>query len=184
MNKMIWHNEPSIWKREEASLIVTSEPQTDFWCKTHSGEISDSGHFYYQKVTGDFSSEVKVSGDFKELYDQAGLMVRQDAFHWLKCGVEYVNSIRYVSAVLTREWSDWSILPLPDTDTTWFRVNRIGHNLEAHYSTDGINFTMYRQTYLTEAPTLEVGIMIASPKGSGFIAIFEDFKLTSSGSNP
>jgi regulation of enolase protein 1 (concanavalin A-like superfamily) len=36
---------------------------------------------------------------------------------------------------------------------------------------------MLRQTYLTEALTIKVGLMIAAPKGDGFAAQFENFEL-------
>ena len=38
-------------------------------------------------------------------YDQAGLMVRLDPQHWLKCGIEYVDGRQCASAVVTRRLS-------------------------------------------------------------------------------
>jgi len=57
---MQWLNEPS-------------DRDTDFWRITHDGFIRDTGHFYYQSMTGNFIAEVKVIGEYKDLYDQAGL---------------------------------------------------------------------------------------------------------------
>ena len=109
---MIWFNEPETWKQEGETLIVRANPQTDFWRKTHYGFIRDNGHFYYQKAVGDFTVETEFHGEFASLYDQAGLMVRLNPAFWLKTGIEYVNDIHYVSAVVTREYSDWSVVPL------------------------------------------------------------------------
>ena len=113
---MEWLNEPTIWKIDGDRIIVTSDPKTDFWCRTHSSRILDNGHFLFQTVKGDFKTEVRVAGEFNTLYDQAGLMMRLDAMHWIKCGIELANGIRNVSAVVTREWSDWSIIAFPDTE--------------------------------------------------------------------
>ena len=109
---MHWYNEPRSGPRT-ATVTVTAEHDTDFWRKTHYGFIRDNGHFYYQEVVGDFRCEVKVSGGYAALYDQAGLMVRLDAETWLKCGIEFVEGVQYVSAVVTRDFSDWSVVALP-----------------------------------------------------------------------
>ena len=56
---------------------MTVSGGTDFWRKTHYGFIRDNGHFGYVAVQGDFSAEVKVMGGYRDLYDQAGLMLRR-----------------------------------------------------------------------------------------------------------
>jgi regulation of enolase protein 1 (concanavalin A-like superfamily) len=171
-----WYNEPPTWNEQDKTITVTSAPKTDFWRKTHSGAINDNGHFYYQSVTGDFIAEVKISGGYNALYDQAGLMVRADDSNWLKCGIEYLEGVQYASAVVTRDYSDWSVVTLPQSPPAlWLRVTRHGITLEVHFSVDGAQYTMLRQAYLIENPTLNIGIMCASPTGSGFTATFEGF---------
>jgi regulation of enolase protein 1 (concanavalin A-like superfamily) len=105
-----WHNEPPDWKHQEQTLSVTSGLKTDFWRKTHYGFIRDNGHFYYQEVTGNFRADVKIIGKYEVLYDQAGLMIRENDLTWLKCGIEFVNDVQYASAVVTRDYSDWSVV--------------------------------------------------------------------------
>ena len=66
-------------------------------------------------------------GHYKELYDQAGLMVRLDEKNWLKTGIEYVKGVQNVSAVVTREVSDWSVVPLQASPTAvWLTLLRKG----------------------------------------------------------
>jgi len=142
--------------------------------------IADNGHLFYQSISGDFTAEVKVTGHYATLYDQAGLMLREDEKTWIKCGIEYVEGTQYASAVITRSFSDWSVVPLAaNPNSTWFRLVRTGSAVEVYYSLNGSDFTMIRQGYLTETPTLLVGMICASPKGDGFTTTFEDFKLHS-----
>ena len=174
---MQWLNEPAVWREEGDTLHVDSDAGTDFWRRTHCGEIHDNGHLYYMNVTGDFTAEARLTGDYHDLYDQSGLMVRLDEKCWLKCGIEYVDGVWHVSAVVTREWSDWSMILLPGADHVSIRVKRQGSAFDIYYATGGGDYVMYRQTFLTEHPTLKVGMMSASPTGKGFTAQFERFSL-------
>lgn len=177
---MEWYNEPPDWKVEGDKIYITSGAKTDFWCETHYGFIRDNGHFLYESVKGDFSVAVKVSGEYQELYDQAGIMVRLDAANWLKCGIEFVEGVQQVSAVVTREYSDWSVVPMPQNPTSlWIRLTRRGTAVEVQYSLDGEQYTMLRLAYLTSIETINVGVMCASPEGKGFPMTFEGFKILS-----
>jgi len=171
-----WHNEPPAWHVRGDTLVVTAAPRTDFWRTTHYGFIRDSGHFYARRISGDFVAEVKVSGSYRDLYDQAGLMVRLDAAHWMKCGIEFVNGVQQVSAVVTREYSDWSVVPLPDPPPAlWLRVSRRGSALEVQYALDGERYALLRLAYLPPAEAMRVGPMCASPEGNGVSVAFEGF---------
>ena len=175
---MQWYNEPPAWSAQGNAVTLSVAPKTDFWRKTHDGGVRDNGHFYYRPVSGDFSAQVKFSGKYTALYDQAGLMVRLDAETWLKCGVEYVGGVQYASAVVTRDYSDWSVLPLDGApETVWVRVTRRGVTLEVHVSLDGERFTLLRQAYLTDAVQVQVGLMACAPTGEGFAAVFEGFEV-------
>ncbi|MGI0484718.1 DUF1349 domain-containing protein [Pantanalinema rosaneae CENA516] len=178
---MYWLNEPAHWSRSDHQIVMTTAPKTDFWRKTHYGFIRDNGHFYYQTVTGDFTAEVKITGQYQALYDQAGLMVRQNEMIWLKSGIEFVDEIQHVSAVVTREVSDWSVVPLMQSpESLWLRLQRRSETIEVQYSLDGKDYQMLRLAYLTTAETLQVGVMAASPQGEGCTITFERFQLTQS----
>ncbi|MBL1177287.1 DUF1349 domain-containing protein [Pantanalinema sp. GBBB05] len=178
---MDWLNEPPHWSDSDHQIVVTTAPKTDFWRKTHYGFIRDNGHFYYQPVMGDFTVEVKITGQYQVLYDQAGLMVRQDATTWLKCGIEFVEDVQHVSAVVTREVSDWSVVPLVQPPSSlWLRLHRRADAIEVQYSLEGSSYQMLRLAYLSVAETLDVGLMAASPQGDGCVITFEEFKITQS----
>ncbi len=177
---MKWYNEPSVWTIENGIIKVMSDQNTDFWRKTHYGFIRDNGHLYYEQVKGDFIAEVKVSGQYKELYDQAGLMVRLDDLNWLKCGIEFVEGVQHVSAVVTREYSDWSVVPIPQNPASiWMRIIRRGSAIEVHYSLEEKKYTLLRMAYLTSVETVSVGVMCAAPDGKGFLTTFEGFNVQS-----
>lgn len=175
---MEWYNEAPSWDVRGDTITVTAGAKTDFWRETHYGFIRDSGNFFYRQVQGDFVAEVKISGEYQDLYDQAGLMVRLDEANWLKCGVEFVNGVQQASAVVTRNYSDWSVVPLPQNPSTlWLHVTRHSTAVEVQYSLDGEQYAMLRLAYLTSVETVNVGMMCASPEGNGFPVKFEGFKI-------
>ncbi len=177
---MDWYNEAPQWADHGETVTMQSGAMTDFWRLTHSGITADNGHFYYQRQTGDFVARVKISGKYNALYDQAGLMVRVDESNWLKCGIEYIDGIQRASAVVTRDYSDWSMLSLPNNPASlWLRVKRQGSTIEIEYSLDGADYQLLRQTYLSAAQTMNVGLMCAAPVGIGFPVTFEDFTIQS-----
>lgn len=175
---MEWYNEPPTWNVEEDKITVTSGGKTDFWRETHYGFIRDNGHFFHQEITGNFIVEVKVTGKYQDMYDQAGIMVRLDEFNWLKCGIEFVEGVQQISAVVTRDYSDWSVVPAPQNPASiWLRLTRRGTAVEIHYSFDGEEYTLLRLAYLTPAQTVNAGIMCASPDGKGFPITFEKLNI-------
>jgi uncharacterized protein len=175
-----WYNEPPQWNEENGVISVTSAPKTDFWRKTHYGFIRDNGHFYARAVEGNFVAQVKIVGQYNALYDQAGLMIRLDETTWMKCGVELVNGVQQASVVVTRDFSDWSVIPMPQNPPAfWLQVTRINEAFEVRYSLDGQSYQMMRHCYLTEEPSLEVGIMTCTPDGDeGFSTEFSEFSIT------
>ncbi|MFC4360323.1 DUF1349 domain-containing protein [Halobium salinum] len=177
---MDWYNEPTSWSQADDELVVDADGDTDFWRVTVHGFVADDGHFRYEEVEGDFTATVEVAGEYATLYDQAGLMVREDEETWLKCGIELVDGVQQASAVVTREVSDWSVVPLEDDpDSVWFRVERTGPAVEVSFSRDGDSYAMIRQAYLSDADSLHVGPMAAAPQGEGFRSTFEGFVVES-----
>ena len=67
--------------------------------------------FCYAIYGGEFEAKVKVTGDYKTRFDQAGLMLRIDAENYIKAGVEFVDGKFNLSTVVTHGTSDWSIIP-------------------------------------------------------------------------
>lgn len=180
IDRLQWYNEPPDWSEQDGVICVTAGAKTDFWRKTHYGFIRDNGHFYYQQVSGNFTVEVKFTGQYKTLYDQAGLMIRKDETTWMKCGIEYVGETQNASAVVTRDYSDWSVTPLTAPVTSlWLKAERKAEAIEIYYSLNGETYQLLRLACLTEENLLQVGVMCAAPEGGGFSVQFEQFRITS-----
>ena len=177
---MPWLNEPQKRKQEGGQLSVFADAHTDFWRKTHYGFVRDNGHFYYEKVSGNFEIETEFRGKYESLYDQAGLMVRLDETTWMKTGIEFVNGIHHVSAVVTRDYSDWSVVPLHAYHGSLrLRLKREGGAITIEYFASDGGWIMFRTAYLSTADELEVGRMVAAPDGGGFEAVFSEFGVKS-----
>jgi regulation of enolase protein 1 (concanavalin A-like superfamily) len=175
---MEWLNEPPGWREQDGVLSVTTGERTDFWRKTHYGFVRDDGHLRFARASGDFTAEVTVSGDYRTLYDQAGLMLRIDERHWIKAGVEYVDGRGLLSVVVTRDVSDWSTVPaFAAPDPVRLRLSRHGSAVRVEWSpADANSFSMLRLAHLGATPAM-IGPMCCSPERAGFRACFRDFHL-------
>lgn len=182
---MEWLNEPASWDRSGDDWRIDAEGGTDFWRVTKHGYTQDDGHACVERVAGDFTATARLDGDYATQYDQEGLLVREDAETWLKCGVEYVDGAPNASAVVTREYSDWSVRGFEDDpDSVWVRVERAGAAVDVSVSRDGDDYDLLRQAYLSDADELLVGPMAAAPRGDGFESRVEAFRIESESSTP
>jgi len=177
---MEWLNPPPEWREEGGVLTVVTGDRTDFWRETHYGFIRDDGHFRYRPATGDFTATLAFRGAYAELYDQAGMMLRLDERNWVKAGIEFVDGQPMLSAVVTRDFSDWSSMPLPvGPDWLRLRLTRIGSAVRVDWAEDRApaEFRMVRLAYLPAAGEARVGPMCSSPQRAGFTAEFRALEL-------
>lgn len=175
---MEWLNEPATWSQNGSGLIVVPDAGSDFWRITDYGFIHDNGHALLKPVQGDFAATVSFSADYRAQYDQAGLMIRVDAKNWLKAGIEHGDGQCFLSAVVTRDYSDWSVTSLPSCpDRVWLRVSRTGESVDIQASLDGETFQMMRITHLPSGGGWRVGPTCCAPTQSGFTARFFDFEI-------
>ncbi|GAA4275576.1 DUF1349 domain-containing protein [Aquimarina mytili] len=179
MKKMQWFNEPDTWKIiNDSSLSMYVTPNTDFWRKTHYGFTVDDGPFYYSNVGGEFELNVKITGSYKTRFDQMGVMIRVNEKIWIKTGVEYVNQKINLSAVVTHQNSDWSMVELNQKPVSvWLKITRRLDAVEIKYSLDNADFTLMMLAYFPDNIPVMVGLTAASPDGNGFDALFEDYTI-------
>ena len=176
---MHWFNEPDEWKiLGDSSLSMYVTPCTDFWRKTHYGFTVDDGPFYYATIGGEFEIQVKIVGAYKSRFDQMGIMIRKDETTWIKTGVEFVNDSINLSAVVTHDYSDWSVIELKQQPKAiWLKAIRRLDAVEIKYSLDNKHFAMMRLAYFPKNTPIMAGLTAASPDGEGFNALFENFSI-------
>jgi regulation of enolase protein 1 (concanavalin A-like superfamily) len=186
-----WLHEPLEWKDDGTKLTFRTKGGVDFWRNTLVKTIADDGHLYYNEVDGDFVATVRVSGDYRDQYDQAGLVVRQDEFNWLKCGVELIvgkwaDMFQYqgrahviCSGLTVNGWSEWSPLPqLPQNPPfVWMRVARVEKTFFVSFSLDGSKYDIIKLFALPQANPVHVGRYATSPSGGGFDVTFDSYSL-------
>lgn len=176
---MQWFNEPESWSIKNNKLTMQVTPQSDYWRISHYGFTVDDAPLLYTTRGGEFEVKVKIAGDYKVRFDQAGLMLRTDKENYIKAGIEFVDGKYNISCVVTHHTSDWSVITLDKSiDYIWIKAVRRLDAVEIFYSFDDKNYVMMRNCHLADNTPVMVGMMAACPDGNGFEARFEGFKIT------
>ena len=178
LEKMNWFNEPDSWKISGKTLVMDVTPNTDYWRISHYGFTVDDAPFYYSEYGGEFEAKVKVSGDYKVRFDQAGMMIRIDHENYIKTGIEYVDGHYNLSTVVTHHTSDWSVIALDrPVDSLWIKAVRRLDAIEIFYSFDDKEYHMMRNAWMEANRPVKVGMMGACPDGDDFNVVFSDFSV-------
>lgn len=178
LEKMQWFNEPEKWTVENQALSMFITPKSDYWRISHYGFTVDDAPFYYALYGGEFEVKVKITGDYKNRFDQAGLMLRIDEQNYIKAGIEFVDGVYNLSTVVTHKTSDWSVIALEKpVPFIWIKAVRRLDAVEVFYSFDDKTYTMMRNAWMQDNTPMMVGVMGACPDGDGFNVKFENFKV-------
>ncbi|GGP61431.1 DUF1349 domain-containing protein [Saccharothrix coeruleofusca] len=173
-----WLNEPGRWSAEDG-LTVVADAGTDFWRTTHYGYDRDTGHVLGVPLEGDFTLVASFSAEYAAQYDQAGIALRVDERNWIKAGVELVDGGFQISTVVTREVSDWSVLPAPRADRVTIAAERSGDAVTLRFGVDEEEpATLLRLAYFPPSVPALAGVMAAAPEGPGFTARFDRVRVT------
>lgn len=172
-----WLNEPPRVEIDGAALIVTTGDHTDFWRRTSYGFIHDNGHGLLSDFPNETAIEVAYEAEFAAQFDQAGILIRIDDRTWIKAGVELSDGVPQLGAVVTREFSDWSVAPAPD----WVgipitvRASRSGDavTIRAHRG-DG-PWQLVRVAPLAADALAAAGPFTCSPTRAGLVVRFTRF---------
>ncbi len=176
-----WYNEPQNVRFIEEGLLISAKPQTDFWQSADYNFYKDNGHFFAEKLSGDFILIAKWR--FLSLKDsaQCGLMTRVDKQNWIKVGILSPNPyhLQIGTVVAQSGASDWSVVNLPeDTKDIWFKLLRRGKDFVVYYSLNGQKFEQIRMLHLAKAvEVMSSGAYACSPKDEGFECILEELTL-------
>ena len=179
LDRMQWFNEPENWSVENNVLTMDVTPQSDYWRISHYGFTVEDATFLYTVRGGEFEVKVKITGEYKVRFDQAGLMIRIDKENYIKTGIEFVDGKYNLSTVVTHKTSDWSVIELEKPmEYVWIKAVRRLDAVEIFYSFDDKEYTMMRNCWLQDNTPVMVGMMAACPDGNGFKATFEGFRIS------
>lgn len=165
-------------------LRISPDSGTDFWQKTFYTPtlIKSNGPALLRKVPDgleEWRAEVTFSlENANSQFDQAGIMVYGDEEHWLKAGIEVVDSLPRMSCVMTNVCSDWSVLPWPRSATrVSIRVSHTRRSFAVEYKGDNEEWHFYRigPSMIGGGAETGVGVVCCSPTQSGMTAIFHSF---------
>ena len=179
LEKMNWFNEPDNWTINNGTLTMDVTPNSDYWRISHYGFTVDDAPFYYAEYGGEFEAKVKISGDYKVRFDQAGMMIRLDHENYIKTGIEFVDGKYPLSTVVTHHTSDWSVIALDrPVEYIWIKAVRRLDAVEIFYSFDDKEYHMMRNAWVEANHPVKIGMFAACPDGNGFKAKFSNFKVT------
>lgn len=178
-NTFEWLNPPGRWSGDAGALEFETGERTDFWRETFYGFVRDDGHAWLAPVSGDFSLSATILGDYRELYDQAGLMLRLDERRWIKTGIEFTDGLMHFSVVVTNGVSDWSVIPLSQAspeNPVFVRLTRHGDAVRVQFHLGDGSWQMARLAPFA-ADDARAGVMACSPQRAGFRARFRDIAI-------
>ena len=182
--KFQWLNESTIVKTDD-KIEIYAPGKTDFFCgstdECEEGILPESlcnAPYYYTEVEGDFVLKVKVSHDFKYVYDSASVMVMKNLTCWAKCCYELTDFGTHAAvSVVTKGDSDDANGCNLEGNSTWLQVCRVDNNFAFHYSLDGENFYMMRYFHLPVESVIKVGLLAQAPTGDGGIRTYEHLSI-------
>lgn len=179
----IWVREPRVYKIEENTIEIITEPKTDLWQRTYYHFRNDNAPLLQIKTKEEyFSFVVKTTFDSKVRFDQCGIVIYLDSENWLKASIEYENKdIQHLGSVVTNHgYSDWATTVISSSvKTIWYRLSRRKDDYCIEGSYDGINFFQMRVCHLFKGnEEISFGVYACSPENSSFKAQFTDFEIT------
>jgi hypothetical protein len=106
-------------------------------------------------------------------------MVRIDAQHWVKAGIEFSDGHAMLASVLTDRRSDWTTAPYQhDAGDFWIRATVDHGVLRLQVSADRKHWPLMRLAPFPKASSYLVGPMACTPERDGLKVRFSTFRLS------
>ncbi|MBY8873439.1 DUF1349 domain-containing protein [Micromonospora sp. PLK6-60] len=174
-----WLNPPVRADRTDAGeLVVEPAEGSDLWRHTSYGFVHDDASALLAPLPTGRAVEVTFQLDYGEQFDQAGVLVRVDERHWVKAGVEVSDGRPQLGAVVTREFSDWSVAPVPEWTgrAVTVRVSRAGDALTVRARVAGEPWRLVRLAPLPPDAVASAGPYCCSPSRGGLAVRFTGWR--------
>lgn len=172
-----WTVEPAAVTADGDALEVTAVEGSDAWRHTAYGFVHDSAHALVASLSVGQAVEVSLQTTFTGQFDQAGVMVRADAEHWVKAGLEFADGVLNLGAVVTLGRSDWSVAPVDwNGRVVTVRVSRAAESLTVRARVEDEPFRLVRVAPFVDGEVL-AGPFLCAPTRAGFTARFLSWRL-------
>lgn len=191
-----WINKPDYCQIGSDSVEIITEPGTDFWQRSYYGFRNDNAPALLFDSDQNFTFTAHATFNYKNLFDQCGLIIYIDYENWFKASIEFENDkfSRLGSVVTNQGYSDWATNDIETPSSIWYRLSRRGPDFLIESSFNGRGFRQMRIFHLhnlgettvemgKQNPplpaevTIRFGLYACSPSESSFKAVFSDFKL-------
>lgn len=199
MNEKSWLNKTKGCLKQDDQITIVTEPKTDFWQRTFYGFQAANAPCFLWSSSDDFSISCRVESNYKQLYDQSGLILFIDDENWCKISTEFETETlsRLGSVVTNGGYSDWATTDIQTRNTMYYKLSRRGPDFLAEQSTDGLVFSQMRVFHMSAlgetsrdfgsmnpksilpAP-VSFGVYACSPSESSFTAIFSHIQIDAS----
>lgn len=172
-----WLNPPLLVLQRDNKLLVSAKENSDFWRTTSYGFVHDSGHGLLNDFPQNSAVELTWLLNYREQFDQAGLLVWANDENWTKAGIEFADGAPQLGAVVTKTVSDWSVAPVPEWmgREVQLRVSRSGDALTIRAKCES-DWKLVRLAPLDPALDWKVGLHLASPSRAGLTVEFLELK--------
>ena len=190
-----WINPPYQYAISEIAVKLTTDPNTDFWQRTYYGFRNNNAPALLLESIKNFTFTVKVSFEYRERYDQCGVIIYLDSENWFKASIENeMEQLPRLGSVVTNfGHSDWATTDISAVNEIWYRLSRRGPDFLIESSFDGTEFRQMRIFHMhklgetTEEMgelnppkpperSINFGFYACSPLDSSFTATFEEIK--------
>jgi regulation of enolase protein 1 (concanavalin A-like superfamily) len=178
-----WFFKPSKYNIDNGRVVISTDPNTDFWQRTYYGFRNDNAHVLYNTTDEKyFSFTTKVQFNYTSLFDQCGIAIYQDSENWAKAGIEFHDkNTMWLGSVVTKDgYSDWATTDIDSgIHSMWYRLSRRGSDFLMEHSYDGITYKQMRIFHLLKSEDeINFGLLACSPSANSFDALFTDIKMS------
>lgn len=177
----VWSNEPVSAKVLDGAFIVEAAEGSDYWEQTMYGFQHDNGHALLASWEDSEAVEVSFSlQGFTELYDQAGIMLWHSSTEWIKAGIELNDGVPHIGAVVTDEYSDWSLSPVPEWTggVVTIRASRLNDAVVIRARADNHPWRTIRVARFPYETEKKAGPFVCAPTRAGLQVTFTRWAYT------
>lgn len=170
------YNSPIAYKIGNNSIEITSDGKTNLFNNPNGSIPVQNASMILFEPDENFTLSAKVSGQLKEVYDVAALVIYQDKNTWAKLCYEYsVKKRPTIVSVVTRTYSD-DCNSEETGEYAYLSVVKKGNEFSFFYSTNEKDWTMVRSFHLETKNPVKVGFASHGSRGKGSTAKFSEIK--------